>query len=218
VSTEEQARGGLSLEMQQSKIEAYASLEDMELVGVITDPGISACSIKARPGIREVLDMVKTKRVQAVIVYKLDRLARNTVEALEIAELMDSKGAALHSICEKLDTRSAMGRFFFTLLSALAEMERNLISERTRDVMQSKRLRGEACNANPPYGSRIVNNRLVPHSGELAVIKRIHDLSSDGHTIWGIIDTLTQEGIFNRKNKPFGKTQIHNILLLRKVA
>jgi site-specific DNA recombinase len=112
VSTEEQARGGVSLDMQRAKIRAYAALEDMELVEILADEGISGCSIKIRPGIQQVLQMVREKRIDAVIIYKLDRLARNTVEALEISRLMDRKNIGLHSITEKLDTRSAMGRFF----------------------------------------------------------------------------------------------------------
>ncbi len=112
VSTEEQAKHGISLDMQRSKIVAYADLEDMDLVEIVADQGISGCNIKGRPGIQQVLEMVKSRQVKAVIVYKLDRLARNTIEALQVAKLMDRNGVALHSITERLDTKSAMGRFF----------------------------------------------------------------------------------------------------------
>jgi DNA invertase Pin-like site-specific DNA recombinase len=125
VSTEEQSRK-VSPEMQAAKIRTYAELNDLELVDIIEDAGISGKSIKARPGIQEVLNMVKARKVDAVIVYKLDRLARNTIECLNMAEGMDKAGCALHSISEKLDTQSALGRFFFTLTASLAEMERTL--------------------------------------------------------------------------------------------
>jgi site-specific DNA recombinase len=125
---------------------------------------------------------------------------------------MDRKNIALHSITEKLDTRSAMGRFFFTLMASLAEMERGIISERISAAMERKREKLEPCNNNPTYGYRIVDWQVVPDLEEQAIIKRIHFLHAEGHTIWGIKDILTEEGRFNRKGKPFGKTQIHHII------
>ena len=98
VSTEEQSREGISLEMQAAKIRAYAELNDLELVDTVEDAGISGKSIKARPGIQAVLKMVEARKIDAVIVYKLDRLARNTIECLNMAEGMDKAGCALHSI------------------------------------------------------------------------------------------------------------------------
>ena len=161
VSTEEQSREGVSLDTQAAKIRAYADLHDMDLVGIIEDAGISGKSIKARPGIRAVLEMVKARKVDAVIVYKLDRLARNTIECLEMAKLMDKSGCAEHSISEKLDTQSALGRFFFTLTASLAEMERGLISERTKAALAQKRANGEKTGGDCPYGYKAVNGKLV---------------------------------------------------------
>ncbi len=217
VSTEEQAKGGVSLDMQRAKIKAYAALEEMELIDVVADEGISGCSIKIRPGVQQVLRVVREKQVKAVIIYKLDRLSRNTVETLVMARLMDRKGVALHSITEKLDTKSALGRFFFTLMASIAEMERGIISERIVAAMDLKRTRGEALNNNPLYGYQIAGDRLVPDLHEQKIIQRIHALRSDGHTIHGIVEILNQEGITNRKGRPFGKTQIH-ALIMRKAA
>ena len=101
VSTEEQAKHGISLDMQRAKIKAYAALEDMELIEIVADEGISGCNLKARPGIQRILEMVKSRQIKEVVVYKLDRLARNTIEALQVAKLMDRNGVALHSITEK---------------------------------------------------------------------------------------------------------------------
>jgi len=125
---------------------------------------------------------------------------------------MDGKGVALHSITEKLDTKSAMGRFFFTLLASIAEMERGIISERIRAAMERTKEKGEACNNNPPYGYQIIDGRLIPDLTEQKAIRPIFELHSWGSTLYGIVETLTHEGIFNRKGKPFGKTQIHNLL------
>jgi len=212
VSTEEQAKGGVSLDMQRAKIRKYTELHDMDLIDIVADEGISGCTIKARPGVQRVLEKVRNKQIRAVIIYKLDRLARNTIEALEIARLMDSKGVALHSITEKLDTKSAMGRFFFTLLASIAEMERGIISERIQAAMDRKKEKGEACNNNPPYGYRIIDARVLPDLEEQKTIRRIVELHNQGNTLIRIVEILTTEGIFNRKGKPFGRTQTHSLI------
>jgi site-specific DNA recombinase len=217
VSTEEQAKHGISLNMQRAEINAYAQLESMTLVEIVADEGLSGCTIKTRPGIQKILQMVRRREVEAVVVFKLDRLARNTIEALKIARLMDRKAVALHSITERLDTKSAMGRFFFTLMASLAEMERGIISERIKAAMDRKRERGEPRNGNPPYGFRIVAGQVIADSYEQKVIQRIVALHGAGHTIFRIIDILRREDLLNRRGKPFGKTQIHN-LILRNVA
>ncbi|MGO9566802.1 MAG: recombinase family protein [Desulfomonilaceae bacterium] len=218
VSTVEQARGGVSLEMQRSKIELYARLEpEMELVEVISDPGLSGSSIQGRPGIQRVLELVRTKQIDAVVVFKLDRLSRSTIDMLEMAKFMDRHKVALHSISEKLDTASAIGKFFFTLLSALAEMERQVTRERILTVFNHKRERHEPLNGNPEYGYEIIGNKVVPSLGEQKVIRRVRALRSRGLTLDAIGTVLTKEGKLNRKNKPFARTQIYNILT-RKVA
>ncbi len=212
VSTEEQAKNGISLDAQRAKIVAYADLEEMELIGIVEDAGLSGCSVKHRPGLQRVLGMIREKEADAVIVFKLDRLARNTMATLEIARFMDRKAAALHSITERLDTKSALGRFFFTLMASLAEMERGILSERIQAAMERKRQTGQARNGNPPYGQRIHNGKLVPDLDELSVIDRIRVLRDEGHTVHQIAAILTDEGVRNRKGREFGKSQVHTIL------
>ncbi len=216
VSTEEQSREGVSLEMQQSKIRAYAELNDLELVEIIEDAGISGKSIKARPGIQKVIGLGKAKQIDAVIIYKLDRLARNTVETLEIAETLDKKGVGLHSITEKLDTKSPLGRFFFTMLAALAEMERQVIAERTKDALSQKKSRGEKLGGQAPYGYREVDGKLEEDPVEQRIIARVNELRAAGYSYRKIADTLTTEGIQTRKGTPFRETQI--IRMLKAVA
>ncbi len=212
VSTQEQAQEGVSLSMQAEKIKAYCALNDLTLVGIYGDPGISGKSIKSRPGIQAVLSLVKAKRISAVVVYKLDRIGRNTVETLDIAKRMDKAGVALHSITEKLDTQSALGRFFFTMTASLAEMERALIAERTSSALALKRSKGEKTGGFCPYGYRSVEGKLVPDADEQRLIKRIKTLRRKGYSYQRIADTLTEKGIFTRKGTRFQATQVSRIL------
>ncbi|MBM3299979.1 MAG: recombinase family protein, partial [Deltaproteobacteria bacterium] len=203
VSTEEQGRDGISMDMQAAKARAYADLNDLDLVMIIEDRGISAKNIKARPGIQEVLRLVKARQIDAVIVYKLDRLARNTIECLEIAQTMDKHGVALHSITEKLDTTSAMGKFFFSLTASLAEMERNIISERTSAALAHKRARGEKTGGFVPFGFESNEGRLIPCPTEQRIINRIRDLNRNGFSTREIAATLNSEQTYTRRGTPW---------------
>jgi site-specific DNA recombinase len=212
VSTEEQTREGVSLDMQAHKIRGYADLHDMELTEILADEGLSGKSIKVRPGIQKVLEAIRKKEVQAVIVYKLDRLARNTIETLQMAEAMKKARVGLHSICEKLDTESAIGEFFFTLLASLAQMERKQIGERTKAALDRKKQKGERVSRKAPFGYRFDNARVVQDDQEQGIIRKMQTLSESGLSIRKISKTLASDNIFNRAGKPFGIGEIHKIV------
>lgn len=211
VSTDEQARNGDSLGVQKRKIRQYCELHELQLVGIERDEGLSGKSIKGRPGIVAVLDLVKAQKVDAVIVFKLDRLARNTREALEISELLTKKKVDLHSISERLDTSTASGMLFFTLVSAMATWERDTISERTRVVMAGKREQGERISFKAPFGFTFDRDKVVPDPKEQSIVNRVRTLSNAGLSIRKIIRTLAEEQVFNREGNPFGVAEIHKL-------
>jgi len=91
VSTDDQAKEGVSLDNQKSKIEAYCQLKDLNLSEIIEDAGISAKNLK-RPGVQRVLKLARKNQVDAVVIYKLDRIFRSTVDALETTRLFDKWG------------------------------------------------------------------------------------------------------------------------------
>lgn len=191
VSTEEQAREGISLAHQREKIKAYAALHDIELVEIIEDRGVSAKDIKGRPGFTRLLSELG---YDAVIVYKLDRMFRNAAEALQIAEKFNQNCVALHSVTEKLDTQSAMGKFFFTIAAAFAEMERNLISERTREALGHKRAHGQVYN-HVPYGYKKQGGHLVKDTYEQGQLVWMKAKRAEGWTLLQIANQLNENGV-----------------------
>jgi DNA invertase Pin-like site-specific DNA recombinase len=92
VSTEDQAKEGVSLDNQKSKIKAYCQLKDLELRELIEDAGISAKNLR-RPGVQKVLRLARRREIDAVVVYKLDRIFRSTVDALETTKAFDKWGS-----------------------------------------------------------------------------------------------------------------------------
>ena len=135
VSTSKQVEQGASLNTQEAKLRQYAGFHDFDQVEVIADEGLSG-KTTARPGFQRLMDTMRAKGVDAVIVYSLSRFARNTIATLEAIEVMNRRGVAFHSLTENIDTTSPVGRFFLTTLAGLAQLEREQIGERTRAVLQ----------------------------------------------------------------------------------
>lgn len=171
VSTEDQAREGVSLDNQESKVRAYADLHGLELVDMIRDEGISGKSLE-RPGFEHLQGILNEGKAHAVIAYKLDRLSRKTIDILTVLENWERQGIAFHCIQDRIDTTSAAGKFLVTILSALAQMERDLISERTIDALSHKKKVGEWCGR-VPFGYRIEGTRLVENPEEIETIQKI---------------------------------------------
>ena len=199
VSTDEQAREGVSLDMQQDRLRAYCTMAGLELVALVREEGVSASKpIAKRPGGAELARLLAEHGATHVVALKLDRLFRNAVDALNTAGTWDKAGVALHLVDmggQTINTGSAMGRMFFTLTAAFAELERNLIAERTRQALQHKASKGEAVSR-APRGLRIEAGRLVPdpESEGFRLALRARELRAAGWTLARIADQLTAEG------------------------
>jgi site-specific DNA recombinase len=166
VSTDKQADRGVSLDAQAEKIRAMAGVHNAELVEIVVDGGESAKSLQ-RPGMAHLLALVDGKKVQAVIIAKLDRLTRSVKDLCELLERFERRGVALISVAESLDTRSAAGRLVLNIMTAVSQWEREAIGERTRDAMSHKRSNGErvgnirSATGSAPTGS--TSNSIRPN-------------------------------------------------------
>lgn len=163
VSTLEQSREGISLDNQEHKIRAYADLKDMDLVEMIVEEGKSGKSLN-RPGLQKLIDLIKNKLVDAVICYKLDRLTRKTRDLLYLIEDVFSKNnIQFISLNENIDTSSASGKFFLTVMGAMAQMERDLIAERTVDALQELSRQGRRLGSPDriPLGFKLIKRRMA---------------------------------------------------------
>lgn len=215
VSMEEQVREGVSLDAQRAKIEAYCMLHDIELVSYHEDAGISGKAMDNREALQACLGELREGKANALIVLKLDRLSRSTKDVLELSDLFQREGWALHSISEKLDTSSAAGRFVLTILAALAQMEREQIGERTSMALQFKKSRGERLGTTP-FGFETVcidgQNQLLPVEEEQEVIRRMGQLRSSGATLQSIADTLNEEGVATKRSGRWHPGSVNYVL------
>lgn len=199
VSTEDQAKEGLSLDAQKAKIQAYAHLNDLELLDIIADEGFSGKTLD-RPGVKRLLDLVQGEEADGVIVYKLDRLSRSTKDLLRLIEDVFHKGnTRFFSISEKIDTETAIGKFFLTLMGALAQMERELIAERTKATLDYKKQKGEHLGA-VPYGYTVIEGKLTPKEDEQKILKKMKRWKKEGKSLREIARRLNQEGVSTHRN------------------
>lgn len=211
VSSEEQAREGLSLALQSEKIRAYCALNDYTLIEIITDAGISAKNISGRPGLIRALDMVMNGEADGLVAWKLDRMFRSTVNALQTAEMFRANGKSLQSITEKLDTSSAMGEFFFSLMASLAQMERRLTSERTKAVLDGKKSRGEFIGK-PRFGFKSAGKSLTIDPAQQSIVEQIRDLSRSGLSFRSVAQTLNAANILTKQGKAWTHKQVSAIV------
>ncbi|PCJ15462.1 MAG: recombinase [Candidatus Cloacimonadota bacterium] len=212
VSTIGQAEHGISLENQEEKIKQYCSLNNLELIDIIRDEGLSAKSLKKRPQAIDMLNRAKEEQL-GIVVYKLDRMFRNTIESLQTIDLLAKSGAGFHSIQERLDTSSAFGKFFITQISAMAELERNIISERTKDALALKKQQGKRIGT-IPFGysvSTTDNQTLIQNDKEMEILTFIQDKRLQGLSHRKIANSLNTKGYTNRNSNPFTKTSITHI-------
>ena len=208
VSTDEQ---GLSLDAQEAKIRSYCEFSDFDLRAIFRDEDRTGKNVD-REGLREVLRLVEAGEVSAVVVHKLDRLSRSVIDTLQLVEAMEARGVAFHSIQEKVDTKSAIGRFFLTILAAFAQMERDLISERTSTALQHKKSQGQHVGT-VPYGYRIDRHGcLAPEPREVEVIKQARELRAAGRTLQQIADELNARGVKTKRGGRWYPTTVKNAI------
>lgn len=204
-------REGISLEAQRDKIAMYCELNNIELIKVITDAGISAKNMK-REGLQELLALIKKKEIDAVIVYKLDRLSRSVKDTLHLIESFEKAKVAFHSVFDRIDTHTATGRFFLNIMASLAQMERELIGERTRDALQMKRSKGELVGS-VPYGYVLHadGKTLIEDPEGQDAVSLARDLREQGYTFRRICIELEARGHRARMGRWHPQT-VKNIL------
>ena len=196
-------------------------MRGLDVVDVVIDAGVSAGkALVTRPGGKRVLDTVRRGEAGAVIALKLDRLFRSAADCLDVVAGWDKGGVALHLVDlggQSVDTSSAMGRFFLTMMAGVAELERNLGGERTAAVKAHKAGKGEYNGGAVPYGFHVVRDGDGPalieeDEGEQAVIAEARRLRAAGLTLRAVAAELDRAGMKSRKSAAWKPAQISRMV------
>ncbi len=215
VSTNKQAEEGCSLAAQEERIRAYCTMSGLVLDQVLREEGVSAAKPLAerRMG-AQLLELIRSRQVEHVVSLKLDRLFRDAVDALTITKAWDQTHMALHLVDMgglAMSTGSAMGRMILTMMAGFAELERNLISERTAAALQHLRAQGRHVGS-PRLGVAVVDGLLEPVEAELAAVHWIHDLADEGLTLRDIAGELTAAGYRTKRGGAWHPQTVARVL------
>jgi site-specific DNA recombinase len=213
VSTDKQADRGVSLEAQRAKVLAYAQLYELELVAIEVDAGASAKSLD-RPALARALDMLKSGKADALLVVKLDRLTRSVRDLADLVDAYFTKRAALLSVSEQIDTRSAAGRLVLNVLSSVGQWEREAIGERTAVAMQHLRELGRFTGGVAPYGYQVApdGETLAPVPSEQETVALARSLRGAGASLRKVADALHERGFRARTGGYFAPVQIARMI------
>lgn len=206
VSTNQQAQEGVSLEAQEAKTKAWCILHDYDVKNIYIE-NLSGKRADNRPELQAALN--DCSKGDALVFYSLSRLARSTKDTLEIAEKLKKKECNLVSVSENIDTTSAAGEMIFTMLAAMAQFERQQISERTSMALQHKKSIGEVVGRVPfGFDVQVIDGKkmLIENEHEQAALKFANELRNKGESLHKIAAALEQNGFKARGKQWYAKS------------
>lgn len=181
------AQTAVSLDVQRETIERYCQAHGLKLVGLFIDPGVSgALAIEERPKGAELVRQLEHKDARGchLVAARFDRLFRDASDALNTLRVWEKLPINLH-LCDMPvpDLSSPMGRLIMGVFALMAQLERDMIAERTRLVLEHKKRMGELYGT-IPYGMRLVKGTkdLEVDPLGMAALGRIHELLSEGRS------------------------------------
>lgn len=196
VSTEMQV-DGYSLEGQRNVLSRFADREEMVVVDVYEDAGKSGKSIEGRPAFQKMLqDIEDGLEIEYILVYKLSRFGRNAADILNSLEMVQSYGVNLLCIEEGIDSSQTSGKLLISVLSAVAEIERENIIEQTMNGRREKARQGGWNGGFAPYGYSLQDNKLIIEEREAVAIRKIYEMFTTTEIGYGgIAKSLNLQGI-----------------------
>ncbi|RIO60016.1 cassette chromosome recombinase CcrB [Staphylococcus hominis] len=212
VSTERQVEG-YSIEGQITQIEQYCRFNGYELVDIYADRGISGKSMN-RPELQRMLNDAKNGKLDCVMVYKTNRLARNTSDLLTIVEELHRQNVEFFSLSERMEVKNSTGKLMLQILASFSEFERNTILENIYTGQRQRALEGYY-QGNLPLGyNNIPDNKkeLMINQHEANIVKYIFESYAKGHGYRKIANALNHKGYVTKKGNPFSISAVTYIL------
>lgn len=212
ISKEEQ--NSHSLSTQAEAIRRWCDQGGHELVRIYTDDGVSGGTHPTkRAGGQAAIAHARRNGVDALLVTKLDRVARDLAATLDLVDNVLGRHATLISISENVDGTTPSGRMFLQMLGSFAEFERGRIRERTREGLATVRRLGRKTGGSIPFGYSVDDeNYLIEQEDEQAVLKRARDLRAEGLSWRSAADKLNEEGFYRRERKSWTPSRLCDVL------
>lgn len=200
-----------SIEQQKSELLEYANKNNINIIDYYCDEAKSGTKDN-REQFQLMISDCKKKKVDAVLVWKTDRFARNTRDSLFYKMKLEKLGIQLISITQPIDTNTPEGNLMYTLLAGMDEYySKNLAS----NVKRALKMNANNCQFNggiAPLGYKIINKNYVIDEEEASIVRKIFEWYIDGKGVLEIASKLNLEGYKTKKRKPFGKNSVYDII------
>lgn len=197
VSTDEQANEGFSIDAQKRRLLAYADSQDWEVAEVYIDDGWSAKDLK-RPEMQRMIEDVKQKKFDVVLVYKLDRMTRSSFDCDQLLKLFEAHAVKFQSCTESFETRTATGRLFIRLVADIAQWERENTAERVRMGMEQMVMDGRRPGGPVPFGYDKDGKIVEEEATQIRLLRKFY---MEGEGIKAIAVKLNSMGFLRRGYK-----------------
>ena len=199
VSTEDQAREGFSLPEQEKRLRAMCEYKGYEIYKVYEDAGISAKTGNSRPGFEELLQDIRDKKCNTIVVLKLDRLTRSVFDWQKIIRFLEENDAYLDCANDDINTTNANGKMISRILTSVSQNEIERTSERTKFGMVGAIKEGHIPHK-APFGYKHVNKKLIPNEATKDQVIRIFNLYYQGNSYQTISNLYNKEKVFGKTN------------------
>ncbi len=219
VSTESQYEDGRSLDWQKFELIKYAEKNNLVITDIYIEKGISGEELNTRPEINRLLNDIKSKRIDNLLIFKIDRLGRKTEVCSAIAKIIKKSNCLITTLTNgTLDLRNGFNKFEYNMFSALSELEVDNLSERVTNGKKQRVRDGLYVNSNSVFGYNKYHDKntgellLEINEFESIIVKDIYKLYLDGKSMNKIAEILQKKNISCKRGGKWHQSTILQIL------
>ena len=211
---------GFSVEYQTAEIEEFCARHGIDIYHAHIDQAQSGTKVAGREEFFALINAVKDGAVDVIVVYKLNRLFRNSYESQKYRKLFRKHGVKLMSVTQQIDEDTSSGRLTTNILSDIDQYQSETISDHVKSSMREMARQGYFTGGTVPYGYTLdvikhgskIRKKYVEDAEESKIVRDIFEFYADGHSLRHIQEYLQEKGIKTRRGKDFGITTIARML------